>query len=257
MKEITTIPTWGRIRETMKKNTIFVIAALMMLAVIAMPVNAAGNETQDFVGENTAGYAPLTVTFISTSKVTNVTDYQWGYVRVQPPASGWTSFSPGERNTTFTFTNTGSYYIMMTEFTPDYPKGYISTTKANFVTVLSQATPTPTPTPTATPTPAITPTPTPTPIPQVKQEGIGVFRPATGVWYLDMDRNGVSDITVRFGIKDDVPMPADYNGDGITDICVFRPSTGYWYFDYNMDGRVDKSFRYGTIGDIPLNGKWV
>jgi hypothetical protein len=232
----------------MKLRTVFVIAALVVMMVIVLPVAAA--VSQDFVAENVHGIAPLTVSFTAVSNVTNVTGCQWGYVRVQPPASTWVSFSPDQRNTTFTFDDPGTYYIMFTEFTPDYPSGYISTTKANLVVVF------PAPTPTPTPVPTVIPTPSPTPIPIIKKVGVGIFRPATGNWYLDTNGNGIYDITVHFGTTGDIPMPGDYNGDGLTDLAVFRPSSGYWYFDYNRDGTVDNSFRYGGSTDIPISGIW-
>ena len=40
-------------------------------------------------------------------------------------------------------------------------------------------------------------------------------------------------------------MPADYNGDGITDIAVFRPSTGAWFV------RGQFTVAWGGPGDIP------
>lgn len=178
----------------------------LMIATICMAVPVMAAAVQDFTAENVHGIAPLTVSFSAASNVSNVTSCQWGYVRVQPPASTWVSFSPDQRNTTFTFTNPGTYYIMFTEFTPDYPEGYISTTKANLVYVFPPPTPTPTPTPTVTPTP----TPTPTPVPS-SSIGIAVFRPANGNWYFDYNRDGNVDLSFRFGTLGDQPFIGRWN----------------------------------------------
>lgn len=354
--------TWGDMMND--RLVIAELLALMVALCFVVPciVSAAGNETQDFIGDNTIGIAPLTVTFTSTSEISNVTDYQWNYMKNSPGT--WTTFSSGERNATFTFTAPGSYWIMYTEFTPDYESGYLSTTRASFVVVsaapvadfTSVTSPIPTfvptrpvadfaviprtgtspltvnlidastgdglnyfvwsyrpsdpagqdwdvfssdknavltlpegtydfyhsvrssyygqpgensalkyryvvvspsvsPTPTQSPTPSPTPTPTPTPVTGSLSQA--VFRPASGNWYLDYNRDGTVDLTVHFGKMGDIPVPADYNGDGITDIAIFRPASGMWYFDYNRDGTVDQSFRYGKQGDIPLFGKWT
>ena len=83
-----------------------------------------------------------------------------------------------------------------------------------------------------TPQASITPTP------------IAVFRPSDGVWYI----NGVG--STQWGTSGDIPVPGDYNGDGITDIAVFRPADGVWYI--NGVG----STQWGTSGDIPVPGDY-
>lgn len=72
---------------------------------------------------------------------------------------------------------------------------------------------------------------------------IAVRRPETFTWYI-LNSSGVDDRTnhedgisrVVFGTQsDDIPVPADYDGDGKADIAVRRPSTFYWYIQ-NSDG---------------------
>ena len=66
-----------------------------------------------------------------------------------------------------------------------------------------------------------------------------VFRPSTGVWWIP----GLG--AVRWGEDGDIPVPADYNGDGRAEMAVFRPSTGAWW----IPGL--GAVRWGEDGDIP------
>jgi subtilisin-like proprotein convertase family protein len=70
--------------------------------------------------------------------------------------------------------------------------------------------------------------------------GVGVYRPTTGRWYI----NGIPPID--WGLTGDMPVPGDYNGDGIRDVAVFRPSNGTWYVNGGITAQ------WGLPGDIPV-----
>jgi hypothetical protein len=80
---------------------------------------------------------------------------------------------------------------------------------------------------------------------------LSVFRPSTGYWYLDTNRNGTVDVSGQFGAPGDIPVPGDYDGDGLTDLAVFRPSNGTWYIRFTASG-TSVSVQFGTSGDIPV-----
>lgn len=102
---------------------------------------------------------------------------------------------------------------------------------AQFVYPGNAPTPTPTPVPTPTPTPVPTPTPTPNPAPAP---------------------NGRS---TQWGVYGDVAVPADYDGDGRTDIAQWRPATGVWYVINSSTGSVSVR-QWGLNGDIPVAGDY-
>lgn len=72
---------------------------------------------------------------------------------------------------------------------------------------------------------------------------IAIRRPSNQTWYI-VNSSGVDALTnhadgisrVRFG-RDmaDIPVPADYDGDGKTDLAVRRPGTQFWYI-HNSSG---------------------
>ena len=95
---------------------------------------------------------------------------------------------------------------------------------------------------------------------------LAVFRPASGVWYVKLS-SGSYDGSVQFpyyrdyyisqfGTRGDVPVPADYDGDGLPDLAVYRPSNGTWYVQLTNNESIEnkplKIVRFGLAGDIPV-----
>ena len=82
----------------------------------------------------------------------------------------------------------------------------------------------------------------------------------------DFDGNGTTDISVfrpatgswfvrngtsaAWGTSGDIPVPADYDGNGTADIAVFRPSSGTWFVQNGI------AAAWGTSGDIPVPGDY-
>jgi hypothetical protein len=52
--------------------------------------------------------------------------------------------------------------------------------------------------------------------------------------------------SIQFGDAASVPVPADYDGDGIADIAIWSPSAGIWHV------RNQFSTQWGLPGDIPV-----
>ena len=58
---------------------------------------------------------------------------------------------------------------------------------------------------------------------------------------------------VSFGTSTDTPVPGDYTGEGTADIAVLRPSTGVWY----VNGRWNLGIPVASkSGDIPTHGDY-
>jgi Divergent InlB B-repeat domain len=100
------------------------------------------------------------------------------------------------------------------------------------------------------------------------KDKIGVFRPSTGEWFLDLDGDRRNDncsidrCIASFGQQDDLPVIGDWAGTGISNVGVFRPSTGEWLLDRNGNGRWDGCnldqciSGFGQQGDRPVAGDW-
>lgn len=98
---------------------------------------------------------------------------------------------------------------------------------------------------------------------------IGVFRPATGAWYIDRNGNGVWDGCMAdgclgpFGQPGDLPVVGDWTGTGSDGIGVITAATGVWQLDRNRNGiwdgcEIDFCFVSGEpLDSPPLLGDWT
>jgi uncharacterized delta-60 repeat protein len=75
---------------------------------------------------------------------------------------------------------------------------------------------------------------------------VSVFRPSNGAWYLLNSSSGFAGVS--FGISTDKIVPADYDGDGKTDVAVYR--NGTWYLQRSQLGFTGIAF--GASDDVPV-----
>ena len=77
-----------------------------------------------------------------------------------------------------------------------------------------------------------------------------VFRPSTGTWWTTSS-TGVQ--AFKFGTNGDVPTPADFDGDAITDYAVFR--NGVWWVLRSQSSTYSVA-SFGLAGDKPMPGDY-
>jgi hypothetical protein len=58
---------------------------------------------------------------------------------------------------------------------------------------------------------------------------------------------------VQWGMLNDKPVPADYDGDGIADITVWRPDGGAWYSLKSSSPGDYTAVTWGAPTDTPIH----
>lgn len=98
---------------------------------------------------------------------------------------------------------------------------------------------------------------------------LGVYDPATALWYLDYNGNGAWDATPTdnmfffgTGLVSADPVTGDWTGAGNTKIGIY--TDGVWYLDLNGNGAWDGTptdgmytFGAGLAGALPVTGDWA
>jgi hypothetical protein len=79
-----------------------------------------------------------------------------------------------------------------------------------------------------------------------------IWRPADGNWWII---GGQSGPVTQWGQRGDIPVAADYDGDGFTDVAVYRPDGGNWFVILSRTNRIQVT-QWGLPYDIPLPGDY-
>jgi len=79
----------------------------------------------------------------------------------------------------------------------------------------------------------------------------GVFN--AGTWTYKTSTGGSAQTISSVGQSGDIPMPAYYDADSITDAATFRPTTGTWTIRSSKTSTTS-SYTWGQGGDIPVVG---
>ena len=77
---------------------------------------------------------------------------------------------------------------------------------------------------------------------------VSTFRPSNGTWNALLSSNGAATST-NWGLSNDKPAPADFDGDNKTDLAIFRD--GVWWILNSFNGTVS-TVGFGLAGDVPV-----
>ena len=70
-----------------------------------------------------------------------------------------------------------------------------------------------------------------------------------------MNSGGSGTSIVQFGSSEDKPVPADFDGDGKTDLAIFRPGDESWWYLRSSDNSF-RVFSFGISTDKPVPGDY-
>jgi hypothetical protein len=86
---------------------------------------------------------------------------------------------------------------------------------------------------------------------------MNVFRPSEGMWYnVQSTTYNYSDTQLNFGLSGDVPVPADFDGDALTNFAVARNQNGlkHWYVLGQNSATQYHYFQWGLASDKAVTG---